>query len=366
LAPRGSGIIASRNRETNLHLDLSVVEGEYLQDLLDQPRALQDTLDSLRFSEDLGKIATRLNNGDFRRIVLTGMGTSFYALHPLNLELIGQGLAAIMVETSELVHYQSSLIDSKTLLIAVSQSGRSAEVVRLLGINDHRAAMIAVTNAPESPLALQSDVAVLTAAGREVSVSCKTYVTALMALKWLGDILIGPSQNSKRRELQYASPAMASYLSDWRSHVQAVSERLHDVRHLFLLGRGRSLAAVGTGALIIKESDRIEAEGMSSAAFRHGPFEMLSEETFVLVFSGDAKTKDLNRRLLQDIQKHRGIAEMVSEGSATAAFRLPAAPDSILPITEILSVQMITLALAARARREPGRFELASKVTTTE
>jgi len=123
---------------------------------------------------------------------------------------------------------------------------------------------------------------------------------------------------------------------------------------------------VGTGALIVTESDHFHAEGMSSAAFRHGPFEMLSEETFVLVFAGDGKTHDLNCRLVQDIREEHGRTELVGDDPAFAACRLPSVPRSIQPILEILPVQMITLALAAQVGREPGRFELASKVTTRE
>jgi glutamine---fructose-6-phosphate transaminase (isomerizing) len=66
---------------------------------------------------------------------------------------------------------------------------------------------------------------------------------------------------------------------------------LGGIRHLFLVGRGSSLAAVGTGALMVKESDHFHAEGMSSAAFRHGPFEMLSPETFVFVFSANKDSR---------------------------------------------------------------------------
>jgi glucosamine--fructose-6-phosphate aminotransferase (isomerizing) len=105
---------------------------------------------------------------------------------------------------------------------------------------------------------------------------------------------------------------------------------------------------------------------MSSAAFRHGPFEMLSEETFVLVFAGDHKTRDLNLRLLDDIREQQGRAELVGEGAEFEPCALPSAPSCVQPILEVLPVQMITLALAALAGREPGRFELASKVTTTE
>jgi glucosamine--fructose-6-phosphate aminotransferase (isomerizing) len=134
---------------------------------------------------------------------------------------------------------------------------------------------------------------------------------------------------------------------------------------LFLVGRGASLAAVGTGALIVKESDHFHAEGMSSASFRHGPFEMLGEETFVIVFAGDTKTRDLNLRLLADIRQEGGRAELIGETASQESLRL-ADHVGIRPLLEILPVQMITLALAALAGREAGRFELASKVTITE
>lgn len=349
-----------------MRLDLTLIEGQYLNDLLDQPRALEQTWHGLRTSPALEDIAARLHRGEFRRIVLTGMGSSFHALHPINLQLIAEGQTAIMVETSELLHYQSSFFQPETLIVAVSQSGRSAEAVRLLDMNGGRAAIIAVTNTPGSPLALRSSAAVLTSAGKEFSVSCKTYVAALMALQWLGEVLVKASPGSDNDALGGVSLAVSAYFADWKSHVQQMCGRLSGVRHLFLVGRGRSLAAVGTGALIVKESDRFHAEGMSSAAFRHGPFEMLNDETFVLIFAGDSRTRDLNLRLLEDIREEQGAADLVGEDSENGAFRLPQAADPVSPILEILPVQIITLALAALTGREPGRFELASKVTTTE
>jgi len=346
--------------------DLSPIEGEYLRDILDQPRALRDTLAELELTRSLRDLATRLQKGKFRTVVLTGMGSSFHALHPLQIELINHGLMAIMIETSELVHYKSRLFDSKTLIVAVSQSGQSAEVVRLLEINRGKSAVIAITNTADSPLAKRADAAILTQAGREFSVSCKTYVTALMALKWLGDVVCERDQHHTRQDLKHACPAAQSYLNHWRAHVHSLAELLSGIRYLFLVGRGSSLAAAGTGALIVKESDHYHAEGMSSAAFRHGPFEMLSDETFVLVFSGDGKTRDLNRRLLEDIRDQHSRAELVSEDTPYPPCAFPAVPRTIQPILEILPVQMITLALAAQVGREPGRFELATKVTTKE
>lgn len=346
--------------------EFSAIEGAYLRDILDQPRALEDTLVGLNNQKSLRTIAARLHRGDFRTLVLTGMGSSFHALHPSNLELINHGFMAMMVETSELVHYKKRLFDPKTLIIAVSQSGQSAEVVRLLEINRGKSVVIAVTNTADSALATNAKATILTRAGEEFSVSCKTYLTALMALKWLTAALCERDLEHIRQELKQSCPAVQTYLHRWKQHVQSLAQLLRGARHLFLVGRGMSLAAVGTGALIIKESDHFHAEGMSSAAFRHGPFEMLSDETFVLVFEGDDRTRDLNRRLLEDIQERKGRTELVSNDAEFAPCKLPAAPKSIQPILEILPVQMITLALAAQMGREPGRFELATKITTRE
>jgi glutamine---fructose-6-phosphate transaminase (isomerizing) len=346
--------------------DLRIIEGEYLKDILDQPRALGATLADLDTSHALSDLSQRLAEGRFHRIVLTGMGSSFHALHPLNLQLIDHGFTALMVETSELIHYKSRFFDPKTLIIAVSQSGRSAEMVRLASVNRKRSVVIAVTNTPQSPLVEQSTAALFTRAGHEFSVSCKTYVTALMVLTFLGDILCNCDPGDIRPKLSAAGPFVAEYLRCWKEHIEYLANRLRGIRHLFCVGRGASLAAVGTGALIIKESDHFNAEGMSSAAFRHGPFEMLDKDTFVVVFSGDEKTRDLNHRLLSDIQQSGGRAELVGKDSSLAPFRIESDDDSIRPILEILPVQMITIALAALAGREAGRFERAAKVTTTE
>jgi glutamine---fructose-6-phosphate transaminase (isomerizing) len=346
--------------------EFSIIEGEYLRDILNQPQALENTLDSLQPSKALSSIAGKLHQGHFRTIVLTGMGSSFHALHPANMDLINHGFTAMMIETSELVHYNRRLFDPRNLIIAVSQSGQSAEMVRLLDANSGKSAVIAVTNTPGSPLAQCADALILTKAGKEFSVSCKTYVTALMALKWLTDFLCERDLNQTRHELKEAGPAVQTYLNDWKQNVYSFAELLKGTRHLFLVGRGASLAAVGTGALIVKESDHVHAEGMSSAAFRHGPLEMLSDEIFVFVFAGDKHTRDLNIRLVEDIREQRGRTELIGDDASFAPCKLPSATPSIHPILEILPVQMITLALAAQLGREPGRFELATKVTTRE
>src|SRR6266700_8333968 len=164
------GTTGSVPLEDTLLSEFSVIEGKYLRDILNQPQALEDTLAGLEELKKSRELAARLEKGTFKTVVLTGMGSSFHALHPLHLELINHGLTAIMVETSELVHYQSRLFDPKTLIVVVSQSGQSAEAVRLLEINRGKSSVIAITNTPDSPLAAQADATILTQAGKEFSV----------------------------------------------------------------------------------------------------------------------------------------------------------------------------------------------------
>jgi glutamine---fructose-6-phosphate transaminase (isomerizing) len=198
-----------------------------------------------------GVSVASLQKGRFKTVVLTGMGSSFHALHPLNVELINHGLTAMMVETSEPVHYKNRLFDPKTLIVAVSQSGRSAEVVRLLEINRGKSSIVAITNTPDSPLAKGAEASILTRAGNEFSVSCKTYLTALMALIWLRDIVFERDLQHTRQELKTVCLAVEDYMAPWKRHVQELAQLLEGIRYLFLVGRGASLAAVGTGALII-------------------------------------------------------------------------------------------------------------------
>lgn len=343
-------------------LYLSVLEGSYLRDLLAQPGALADTVAGLRSQPSLPPQVDA-----YERIVLTGMGSSLHAQHPLQLRLLRGGRTAFLVETAELIHAQSSLLDERTLIVAVSQSGRSAETVQLLDLVANlakRPFVIGVTNTPDSPLARRADVVVALHAGPEFSVSCKTYLATLAALEWLGAALGGEELDGVLRELDHAAPAVESYLGGWRIHVAQLADQLSQLRHFFLLGRGVSLATAHTGGLILKESTHFHAEGMSCPAFRHGPLEMISLGLFAVVFSGARETAALNAALVRDIRAAGGRAASVGEDSDLNACRLPAASERLRPVLEMLPVQMISLALAALAGREPGRFERATKVTT--
>lgn len=346
--------------------ELKIIEGPYLHDILEQPEALRKSVKQFANDHTFISIVRGLIQANFRRIVLTGMGSSYHSLYPLHLLLCNRGLPSLWVETSELIHAMPGLLGPDTLIIAVSQSGESAEMTRMLEMNAGKAKVIGITNHADSTLAAKSDAHLVTQAGPEATVSCKTYLAALLALEWLGAIITGQDLKQTKERLDAAAPAVQEYLADWKAHVATLAEMLVGIERLFITGRGPSLATAGTAGLTLKESTRFAVEGMGCAAFRHGPFEVISPKVFVAVLAGNFKLMPLNRGLVESIRDAGGSAVMVSPQAPERPFRIPEVPDSILPVVEMLPMQMISLALAALNRQEAGRFTIASKVTAVE
>jgi glucosamine--fructose-6-phosphate aminotransferase (isomerizing) len=340
------------------------LEGTYLRDILDQPQALRNTIASFAHVAALDAVRANLRAGRWRRTVLTGMGGSFQVLHPLHLRLLGAGFDSIMAETSELLYTMPSLLGSENVVIAVSQSGASAETVRML--ERAEPLYIGVTNTPASPLAQAAEICIETHAGEEGGVSCKTAVTSMAALHWVAEHFMARDLSKARGDLEELATAVETYLAGWKTHVADLADALDGCKHLFLAGRGSSLAAVGLGGMIQKEAAHFHAEGMSSAALRHGPFEMLGPDCYVLVFEGGGNVRNLNRRLVEDVIKTGARAALCGPTAPEGPFRLPETPDSVAPILELIPPQMVSLALAYHQGREPGKFEQITKVTTVE
>lgn len=341
--------------------------GEYFQNILEQPRAVRDTLAGTMPLEGLRDFAEKIRMHEMDTVILTGMGASFHALQPLWLELTGHGIRAQRIETSELLYHAPRLVNSRNLVVPVSQSGQSVEIVRLVEqLRASKIPCLGVTNTVNSPLAQASDVLVTTRAGAEFSVSSKTYVGTLAALSFIGAVLTGKDYAARVARLAQAAEAMERYLARWSDYVGALMNEFREIPYLVIAGRGASLAAAGLGALIIREAARLPCLDMSSAAFRHGPMEMISPQLFVLVFEGLPPTQELNARLVSDIRKEGGRAALVKQANAADVFSLPPVPPEALPLLETLVPEMISLALARLRGHIPGNFERNTKVTTIE
>ena len=330
----------------------------YLDDIRAQPAALAVLLQH-GLSRECRQLLTSFER--FDRIVLTGMGSSLQGCWPLYLRLAAAGFPVWWVETAELLGPAGGLLTPQSLLWIVSQSGGSAEVVALL---DHlpapRPQVLGTTNDVASTLARSADVVLELHSGEEHTVSTKSYLNTLAALALAGDCITGATPEP---ELQRAPDGLAAYLHQWSEHLAALDASVREDA-IFVLGRGASLAAANTGALIIKEAAKHPVEGMSAPQFRHGPLELAGPGIAVLLLAGSPAQHSHNRALFDDLADAGANAVWLTTHASGERHQLPALGGSTgRSIAEILPLQVLSVVLADRAGLEPGAFQRIGKVT---
>jgi glucosamine--fructose-6-phosphate aminotransferase (isomerizing) len=337
----------------------------YIQDILSQPAVLRAALDN-HSKAALEKI----NLADFDRIILSGMGSSYFAAYPALIELSKQSIPVQLVNAAELLHSLNGMIRTRSLLWLNSQSGRSAELVHLLGRikPTSPAHLLTFVNDLTSPMAERADICVPIHAGEEATVSTKTY-TNMLAVNLLAAIqFVNGDLDLAILEMHAAANAIETYLADWEARMQELDSMLGEFDQLFLLGRGSSMSAVWNGSLNNKEAAKRSFEGMHAADFRHGPLEVVAQGFAAIIFAGSAQTSALNRNLAQEILLYVGKVIWVDSvpDPEIPTLLLPATSQLTRPLVEILPMQMLTLVMANRKGLQPGQFRHLSKVTNRE
>jgi glucosamine--fructose-6-phosphate aminotransferase (isomerizing) len=266
-----------------------------LKEILEEPTALAQTLASIGSSCE--KIASELAKERIGLIYFSGSGTSYHAA------LAGQYLLSSLsavptnsIPASEFDAWVRAPSAKESILIAESQSGESVDVLSAVETAKRRGIKsVAITNAPTSSLAKASDFAVLTQAGPEKAVTAtKTFVCCLAASFLLSFELIEASQSYigteealsvLRKELENSPQVVRETigLCADRAKVVADSYRAHSL--FFLLGRGANYATALEGALKLKESCNVMAEGHAAREFLHGPMQLVDESTPVVAIS---------------------------------------------------------------------------------
>ena len=340
-------------------------------EIWEQPEALHRTLDEIGPAlDELKPIAARLRNGNVERVILTGMGSSLNATYPAMTFMAEHGITAISLDASELLHYHFPLADEKSALVAVSQSGRSVEICALAERLTGKIPLIGITNEPESPLAKSSDIVIGIQAGEEETVSSKTYTCTVATLNLAARVLSNVPTEPAFSSLRRAADVIADGLTEWSDAMPNVIEHVIGCRYLIFLGRGPSYASAMTGALVVKETAKLPAEGMSGGLFRHGPLELTSGDLGVFTFAGRGRTRELNLRLAHDIVALGG--QVVTLGNSdrpvdgALTLDVPLDDEWALPVAEIVPIHIFAADLAARLGLEVGKFRYIQKVTTVE
>jgi glucosamine--fructose-6-phosphate aminotransferase (isomerizing) len=352
-----------------MHTIKPMIPNPFITDILTQPAALRVALQHYP-AEPIERLRARILQGDFSRIVLTGMGSSFNAAYPAWLTLLSLTTPAIQVNTAELLHYGQALLDARTLLWINSQSGRSVEIVRLLdALKGHRPAFqLSMSNYLDSPMAQSADLAVSIQAGDEATVSTKTYINMLAMLCLCATQLAGGDWQSVLQSMHKAADAMQTYLDHWQDKVAQLNEMLGEVDQLLILGRGASMGAVWNGSLINKEAAKCAFEGMNVADFRHGPMELASPRLTIFMLEGAPQTARLNRDLALEVVRLGGkvLWLALQPDPDLLTLLLPPVDEAARSLVEILPLQMLSIVMAQRNGLEPGKFRTVGKVTVQE
>lgn len=348
----------------------------YLSEILEQPAALRRAGHAVVAQVAQLRTLTALREAN-PRIVLTGMGSSFDACLAAASILAGMGVMPTTVNASELLHFRRNALGPGCLLLIVSQSGRSAEIVRLADTSDgiSRPAIVSITNGLDNPLASASDVAFDMEVGPERGPATMTFAASLVVLAALVEILgrnrskdIEAVSTLVADRADRASRAAERLLADHRDHADELQTWLGH-RSLVILGRGTARAAAEVGALSLKEAGGYPAEALDTAEFRHGPLELAGPDLAAVVISLEASTRPLDHALCEELSAFGTRVLVVGGGPAPRGARFIAIGDihrSLAPSVAAIPLQLLAWRIATARARRPGEFTRGSKITTRE
>jgi glucosamine--fructose-6-phosphate aminotransferase (isomerizing) len=306
------------------------------------------------------------------RVIFTGMGGSLFATMPAVSRLWQQGYPVQAIESAELLHYGSASLRAADVGVVISRSGGSVEPV-LLAQKMHQAGMtvIAVTNVPGSELERVADITLPIGSQADKLIAVQTYTGTVLTLLLLAEEVLARESVKLSETCSAALPALSAHIDECLRQSDHWQELLIGAP-LYLLGRGPALASVYEGQLLLHETAKTAAVGMSSGQFRHGPAEILSSDFRAVVFGAPAATQTLDRSLANDLfsvgAKVRWIGPAAGDSSNAAPSLVPwpeIAP-LLAPLFEIVPLQVAAYRLALWRGITPGDFRFVSEVTSSE
>jgi len=335
-------------------------------EIAEQPAALRATIGALLpRAADAAALAR-----DTRQVLLIARGTSDNAaVYGSYLIQAHAGRLATLASPSIATIYRSRVDLSGVLAVALSQSGRTEEIVETLAwARDCGARTLAITNGAGSPLAQAAEVAFLTQAGPERAVpATKTFTTQLAALAVLA---IGLGADLDPGELRGVPDEIEALLARPAGLDPLVSELAAD-QGVVVSGRGLAYAAALELALKLKEACYLPAMGLSYADLLHGPIAVVDGQTPAILLAADSGptldgTVDLARRVTGAGARAYGIGGGDRLAAAcTRALPGPRLPEWLAPMGLIVPGQLLTEALARKLGLDPDRPRGLSKVTQT-
>ena len=354
-----------------LQLSLDQIEkGGYehfmLKEIYEQPKAIQDTYRGrLRPEDGLIKMAGIDAHLDrflkANRIVIVACGTSWHA--GLVAEYIFEELARIPVEVeyASEFRYRNPIIGPNDIVIAISQSGETADTLAAIGLAKEKGAFVfGVCNVAGSSIARATDAGAYTHAGPEIGVaSTKAFTTqitvlSLMALKLAKEkgVLSTTDFHTYLNALAQI-PAQVALALQADAAILEIARIYKDATNCLYLGRGFNFPVALEGALKLKEISYIHAEGYPAAEMKHGPIALIDEQMPVIVIATKRGHYEKVVSNIQEIKSRSGkIIAIVTKGDVTVreladhVIEVPETFDWLSPLVTTLPLQLLSYHIA--------------------
>lgn len=392
----GLKIVTIRNQHKvpyvqELEMQLEALEkGGYdyfmLKEIHEQPRSIRDCF---RGRMDLQKGMIKMSGIDdheerwlkARRIIIVACGTSWHA--GLVAEYMFEDLARIPVEVeyASEFRYRNPIIYPDDIVIAISQSGETADTLAAIELAREKGAFIfGVCNVVGSTISRFADSGAYTHAGPEIGVASTKAFTAQVTVLALVAMLLGQKKNhlSDDRlhrlmaEINSLPEKVADVLKE-NTRIEAIAEIYKNAKNALYLGRGNNFPVALEGALKLKEISYIHAEGYPAAEMKHGPIALIDEEMPVIVVATQDKSYEKVVSNIQEVKARKGIIiGIVNPGDkyvralADHIIEIPKTDDALVPLLSVIPLQLLSFHIAVMLGKNVDQPRNLAKSVTVE
>jgi glucosamine--fructose-6-phosphate aminotransferase (isomerizing) len=354
-----------------LELKLEAIEkGGYdsfmLKEIHEQPRSIHDSIRGrLNLNHGMLKMSGIDRHEEIwmnaNRIIIVACGTSWHA--GLVAEYLFEEFARIPteVEYASEFRYRDPIIQPGDIVIAISQSGETADTLAAIELAKEKGAFIfGVCNVVGSTISRATHSGAYTHAGPEIGVASTKAFTAQVAVLYLIALSVADKRGTISKERLHRLMAELSTIPDkveevlkTNALVETIAEIYKDHRNALYLGRGYSFPVALEGALKLKEISYIHAEGYPAAEMKHGPIALIDEEmpVFVIATQGHSYEKVVSN--IQEVKARKGkIIAIVTAGDKTVSeladhsIEIPKTDDSLVPIVSVIPLQLLSYHVA--------------------
>ena len=356
-------------QELEMHLE-TLEKGGYdhfmLKEIHEQPRSIHD---SMRGRLNLAKGEVVLGGikeyeqkfVNAKRILIVGCGTSWHA--GMVGEYLFEDLARIPVEVeyASEFRYRNPIVNEDDIVIAISQSGETADTMAAIELAKGRGAtIIGICNVVGSSIARVTHAGSYTHAGPEIGVASTKAFTAQVTVLTLMALMIGQKKGTIRggnfhrllNELD-AIPDKVKKVLRSEAQIKYIADIYKDATNALYLGRGYSFPVALEGALKLKEISYIHAEGYPAAEMKHGPIALIDEAMPVIVIATKGASYEKVVSNIQEVKARKGkIIAIVTEGDtvvkglADHTIEIPETSDQLVPLLSVVPLQLLSYHIA--------------------